>query len=312
MTVAVALLLGSLIVATWGHRPLLFLLRSNRDPRMSIVLWLVVLVSVFTTSITGVVLLGLPGHGGVAAALEHLHDCWATLHHGASPELEVAAAFLGAMSLFAVAGRLAWVGVRQTRIRQARRERHRFLVTVAAADHADGTNVVWLDHPNSMAFSVAGRPGFVAVSQGTRDLLRPSSLAATLAHEQAHLRGRHHLLLDIVDAAAAAVPVAPLFRAAPGAMRELVELAADVAAVRRCGATAVADALRLLSAAPRTGGLGMGTTAAGRRLTYLQRRPIHSGSAGRSVRCTVAGLIAATVPAVLGLLLFTGVACSLG
>ena len=236
MTVAVALLLGSLIVATCGHRPMLFLLRSNWDPRIGIVLWLVVLASVFVTSITGVVLLGLPGHGGLAAALEYLHDCWATLHHGALPELEVAAAFMGAISLFAVAGRLAWVGVQQTRIRHARRERHRFLVTVAAADDADGTNVVWLDHPNPMAFSVAGRPGFVAVSRGTRDLLRPSSLAATLAHEQAHLRGRHHLLLDIVDAAAAAVPVAPLFRAAPGAMRELVELAADVAAVRRCGA----------------------------------------------------------------------------
>lgn len=56
----------------------------------------------------------------------------------------------------------------------------------------------------------------------------------------------------------------------------------------------------------------MATTAAGRRLTHLQRRPVRRGSAPRSVRCTVVGLIAAMVPGVLGQLLFTGVACSLG
>lgn len=138
------------------------------------------------SSMAGVVLLGLPGHGELAVVLERLQDCWARLHHGVLPELEVAAAVFGA-TFPAVAGRLAWVGVRQTRVRRERRERHRFLVTVAAPDHAAGTNVVWLDHPNPVAFSVAGRPGFVAVSRGARDFRRPAALAATLAHEQAHL-----------------------------------------------------------------------------------------------------------------------------
>jgi len=313
MTIAIALLLGSLVLVTHGHRPLQRMLRSNCDPRVSIVAWLVGLVSVLATSILGVVLLGLPGHGGVAALLENLNSCWSALQHGALPGREEAFAVLGALALSAIVGRLAWVGVRQTRIRRERRERYRFLMIVADTNRADGSNVVWLDHPDPVAFSVAGRPGLVAVSQGARDLLRPTALAATLEHEQAHLRGRHHLLLDIVDAAAAAVPGAPLFREAPRAMRELVELAADVAAVRRCGPVAVADALRVLSAAtPTADGIAMANTAVGRRLAHLQAGSAHRGSAARAVSCTAAALVVAVLPAALGLVLLTSVACSAG
>ncbi len=156
----------------------------------------------FATSIGGVVLLGLPGHGGVAELLETLHSCWSTLHHGAVPELESALAVAGALTLSAIVGRLGWVAARQTRVRRTRRERYRFLMTVADSNRVAGTNVVWLDHPDPIALSVAGRPGVVAVSRGARDLLPPAALAAALEHEQAHLRGRHHLVLDVVDAAA--------------------------------------------------------------------------------------------------------------
>jgi hypothetical protein len=107
MIIAAALLVGSLIVATCGHWPLQVLLRSNCDPRMSIVGWLVGLVSVFATSIGGVVLLGLPGHGGVAELLETLHSCWSTLHHGAVPELEKALAVVGALTLCVIVADLA-------------------------------------------------------------------------------------------------------------------------------------------------------------------------------------------------------------
>jgi Zn-dependent protease with chaperone function len=311
MIIALALLLGSLLVATHGHRPLLRMLRSNSDPRVSIVAWLFALGSVFATSVVGVLLLGLPGHGGVVALLASLNSCWATLQHGALPGWEEASAVLGAGALTAIVGRLVWVGLRQTRIRRERRERYQFLVTVAGVNQIDDSNnVVWLDHSYPLAFSVAGRPGLVAVSLGARDLLRAPALAATLEHEQAHLRGRHHLLLDIVDAAAAAIPVAPLFRAAPRAMRELVELAADVAATRCCSSTDLAEALRVLSVAPPAAeGIAMANSAVARRLARLQSGPACRGSAARALACTAVGLVAAVMPAVLGFILLSTVAC---
>lgn len=313
MTLALALLFGSLLMATHGHRPLLSMLRSNWDPRVGIVAWLCALGSVFATSMVGVLLLGLPGHGGVAALLADLNSCWSTLQHGALPGWEEASAVVGAFALTVIVGRLAWVGARQTRIRRERRERYRFLVTVAGVDKIAESNVVWLEHPFPLAFSVAGRPGLVAVSRGARDLLRPTALAATLEHEQAHLRRRHHLLLDIVDAAAAAFPAAPLFRRAPPAMRELIELAADATAARRCSSTALADALRVLSAAPPAAeGIAMANAAVTRRLARLQSGPTCRGSAVRMLWCTAAGLVATVMPAAVALILLTSVACSVG
>lgn len=313
MTIALGLLLGSLLVSAHGHRPLLRLLASNWDPRVSIVIWLVVLGGVFATNIVGVLLLGLPGHGGVAALLGNLDSCWSTLRHGALPGWEEASSVVGAVALAGIVGRLVWVGVRQTKIRRERRERYRFLVAVAGVNGDAEPNVVWLDHPTPLAFSVAGRPGVVAVSNGARALLSPSALAATLAHERAHLRGRHHLLLDIVDAAAAAIPIAPLFREAPAAMRELIELAADVEATRTCCPTALADALRVFSAAPPTAeGMAMANTSVTRRLNRLQAAPRCRGAAVRTLRCSVAALIAAAMPATVGLLLLSTVACSVG
>lgn len=313
MTIALALLLGSLLVASYGHRPLLRLAGSTVDPRVGIVAWLVALASVFATSIVGILVLGLPGHGGIPAVLASVSSCWSILGHGALPGWEDASAALGALALSAIVGRLAWVGVRQTRIRRQRRERYRFLVSLADGSQTAGSNVVWLDHPNPVAFSVAGRPGLVAVSHGVRDILRPTALAATLEHEQAHLRGHHHLLLDLVDATAAALPAAPLFREAPRAMRCLVELAADVAAVRRCGVTAVADALQVLSTVPPAAeGIAMANTAIDQRLSRLQAGPVRHGPVLRAFSCGVAACVVALAPGALGVLLLTSVACSVG
>jgi beta-lactamase regulating signal transducer with metallopeptidase domain len=66
---------------------------------------------------------------------------------------------------------------------------------------------------------------------------------SVLAHERAHLTGRHHLLVAVAQALRATLPFVPLFRRAPSAVRDLVELAADLAAVHACGPAAVRNAL---------------------------------------------------------------------
>src|SRR5699024_4204808 len=59
--------------------------------------------------------------------------------------------------------------------------------------------------------------------------------ASVLAHEQAHLKGRHHLPLTWIRLLDTAFPGVPLLRAAATDVPELVEWAADDRAAREAG-----------------------------------------------------------------------------
>lgn len=82
---------------------------------------------------------------------------------------------------------------------------------------------------------------------GLAKKLTGAQMDAVLAHERAHLTGRHHLIVAIGEAMASEFPLLPLFKPAPGMLGELVELVADAAAVRECGADAVRSALLKVS-----------------------------------------------------------------
>ena len=316
MSDALALLLGSVLVAVHGQRPLLRLTRSTFvDPQVSLIAWLVMLASVVVTAVVGVVFLGLPGHGALSPLLGQINSCWAALRHGALPSWEQGWALIGGLGLTAIALRVGVVARRQTRIRRRRREQYRFLLALVGTRSAQGSSieVVWLDHQDAVAFSVAGNPGLIVLSQGLRDQLTPHALAATVEHERAHLRGHHQFVLDVVDALAAALPLAPLFRSAPAALRELVESAADAAAVRRCGAPAVRAALRRITATSQPeGGLAMASTGIARRLQRLDSGRGPLPGVMRSLAIAAIAGTAAALPAVLGLAFVVSVACSVG
>jgi Zn-dependent protease with chaperone function len=314
MTGALALLFGAVVMSVQGPRALLPLTRSVRvDPRVAMVAWLASVFSVVITAAAGVLFLGLPGHGGLGELLGRLNSCWSALSHGALPSWEQIVALVGVVTLAAMTVRLAVVATAQTRARRARREHCRFLLALVATSNEHSPQILWLDSAELVAFSVSGRPGLIVASQGVRQQLPAAAVAATLEHERAHLRGRHQLILDVVDALAAALPIAPLFRAAPIALRELVELAADNTAVRHCGSAAVADALRAMTAGDHPGyGLAMAGTATARRLQRLDSGRSMSSGPVRSLWCALMALGATALPALLGLLLLLSVACSVG
>jgi Zn-dependent protease with chaperone function len=104
---------------------------------------------------------------------------------------------------------------------------------------SDGLLVVADGSPQ--AFAVPGRPGHVVVTTGMRDLLSARHLDALLAHERAHLAGRHHRLVLLADLAAAAHPA---LRWVARQVDYLVERAADEAAAVRTGSRrTVAEAI---------------------------------------------------------------------
>ncbi|MFZ7088341.1 M48 family metalloprotease [Curtobacterium sp. RRHDQ10] len=114
-----------------------------------------------------------------------------------------------------------------------------------AAPHrlVDGTIVAVVEADHALACAVPGRSGGVLVSSGLRARLDDREFAAVVAHEAAHLRGRHALVVAVAESIERAVPWVPGARAMARSTRVLVEFAADDAAARRTGADVVARAV---------------------------------------------------------------------
>ncbi|WP_406832949.1 M56 family metallopeptidase [Pedococcus sp. KACC 23699] len=148
----------------------------------------------------------------------------------------------------AMLARVLWAGHRVgTRLRSERR-RHRQLVDAlgthdSRAASLAGGEVRVLAHPTPTAYCLPGRRHRVVLTEGALLALPADELAAVLAHERAHLRARHDLVLEFFAVLHEAVP--QRLRAV-GALREvrlLVEVLADRAARRVAGPVPLARAL---------------------------------------------------------------------
>ena len=89
------------------------------------------------------------------------------------------------------------------------------------------------------------------LTSGALAVLDPGQLTAVLAHERAHLAGRHHLLIVLTRGLAAAFPGVPLFTRGPAEVARLAEMCADDSAARLSSRPTLVTAL-----------LAMGTGAA--------------------------------------------------
>jgi Zn-dependent protease with chaperone function len=163
----------------------------------------------------------------------------------ASTELPAWAVALALVFSAAMLVRLLWSGHRiGTTLRTQRRE-HRTLVDALGTDTGDDVRV--LSHPTPTAYCLPGLRRRVVLTEGALTALPPAELAAVMAHERAHLRARHDLVLEFFTVLHRAVP--PWVRA-PAALREvrlLIEVLADRVARRRTGPVALARALVTLA-----------------------------------------------------------------
>lgn len=293
MTVALALLLGSAAVGWLAPR----VLGRISDPVVALVAWTASVAAVVITSTVAVVLLVLPEHG--LGVLDTLHHCWESVRHGSSPTVEVVSGLTGGALVTALLVRLVVVGARGSRQRARAREEHLSVLRIAGRREAGAHPTVWLDHDRPLAFSLAGRPGIVVATEGLHRHLTPSQVDAVLDHERAHLDGRHHLLVAAADAVAATLPVLPLFTRAATTIRELVEMAADLASARTHGVETVRAALMRVSChgAPNSA-LAMSRDALGTRLDSLQRRRRMPNRTRRLLSCGIAGATAMTLPVI--------------
>lgn len=209
--------------------------------------------------------------------------------------------------------RLSLLGLRESRELRAARTRQRGALQLVARP-GPGAGVWVVDDPRTAAYCLPGSRGMVVISTGVVDRLSPDELSAVLAHERAHLRGRHHLARHLSDVLSRAFPLVPLLRTAAEEVPKLLELRADDVAAAVHGRRALARALVRLAAAPATpvpatsGALhaaAMQTLARVERLTApsdRRRGPLTAGIVALSVSAvSIAPLVAVAAPAVLAL-----------
>ncbi|MEV6304818.1 M56 family metallopeptidase [Actinoplanes sp. NPDC051861] len=188
--------------------------------------------------------------GVVLAAPEELTRAAGARH----PEAAAALGFSLAVAGTIVARLLISLGRVSYRAR-ARRARHRMLVDLLdrVERHEDlgGGEVRVLDGPLPLAYCVPGRSPRVVLSDGVLRVLDREQVDAVLAHERAHLRHRHELVMESFTAFYRAVPRPLRSRQPLDAVHLLLEMVADDAARRRTGPAPLRAALaRLADAVP--------------------------------------------------------------
>ena len=237
---------------------------TARTPRLAMGLWLAWPVSWIIGAVLAILavaapsLLSWPGSGPAAGHGEAAG--WVLTGTG----LALAAAIVlrtGAC----LAGELA----------RRRHELGEHAALAAAAGRPDhDLGVVIVDYDTPTAYCLPRGRQRIVVSAGALLALRPEQIQAVVAHERAHLRGRHHLALAIAAALARAFPCVPLLTQAAPQLAVLAEMAADDAAARRHDSEALAEALVILARARvRPAALTAGGPAAIARMRRLLSPP---------------------------------------
>ncbi|EID56281.1 M56 family metallopeptidase [Saccharomonospora xinjiangensis] len=303
MTLALGLLAAAIVIGVAAPAYLRLAVTPRVRPGLALAGWASSVLAVSLLVPAAGLLLAFPAGSGLDGLIGMANTCVnAVLSRGEVVWADIAR-LGGAAVLLGMTVRV--IAVALVTLRRHRRDRREHVTLLRAVGHADG-RVLWIETPVPVAYSVGGRDATIVATRGVARLSAPER-DAVLAHEQAHLRGRHHLLVLLADIAAVALPFIPLFRLAPDAVRVLVELAADADAARRHGPGPVRSALLSVTAgqAPNTA-LAMSRDAVDARLLWLEnshlatrRMPVRAGYALATVVTTVPALLAVAAVAAL-------------
>lgn len=279
----------------------------QRSPGAAILLWQALGLSWGLAAVGALAGLGaIPNEHGVAggALSSTVRALRGPLLGAGVPTFYVARlAFVAASA--ALLALLSWVLVAASAAVIVARHRHRELLTLLAHGDPKVPGALVVDHPSATAYCVPGLRSTIVVSAGTLNLLDQAELAAVLAHERAHLRARHDLVLLPFGALVRAFPRSRLVRRAHTTVGLLVEMLADDRALRHRPARELATALLRVGAAGTglapSGALaataGQGEVAA--RVARLLAPPPRLPAPAQALICSAAALLVAVPVTVL-------------
>jgi len=237
-------------------------------PRLGVAAWQVVSMSMAGAVVLAGLSLAVPGSVFSHGLADLLRSCVMAVRNAYATPGGAAGAGSGMVLAGVVSARVAYCCTRTLRRAARRRQAHTLaLELVGRHDAALGVTVVEAD--GAIAYCLPGT-GRIVLSTGALTALGPAELRAVLAHERAHLGGRHHLVLAGADALAQAFPRLSLFRIARDEITRLIEMLADDTAARRQDRLSVAGALaRMACAQAPAGALGAGGSTALARVRRL-------------------------------------------
>jgi Zn-dependent protease with chaperone function len=283
----------------------------RRSPAAAILLWQSLGLAAGLAAVGTLVSLSLPGDSlGVARSILHLGSVFP------ADAFRIPVAFgpvsiLPAMLLLvrmaclaaglALLASLCWVLIAAAAAARQARRRQRALLALLAHGDPKVPGALVVDYPTAAAYCLPGlRSRIVVLSVGTLELLGRRELAAVLAHEHAHLRERHDLVLLPFSALRRAFPRSAICGESHRALALLVEMLADDHSLRGRPARELVSALVRFGTAGTcpapAGALAAGEGEVAARVARLLQpvRPLPV-AASASVYCTAALLIAATV-----------------
>ncbi len=282
----------------------------RRSPAAAILLWQALGLAAGLAAVGTLVSLSLPGDSlGVARSILHLGSVFpadAFRFPVAFGPVSILPAMLLLLRMACLAAGLAllaslcWVLIAASAAALQARRRQRALLALLAHGDPKVPGALVVDYPTAAAYCLPGlRSRIVVLSVGTLELLGRRELAAVLAHEHAHLRERHDLVLLPFSALRRAFPRSVICAQAHRAVALLVEMLADDHALRGRPARELVSALVRFGTAGTcpapAGALAAGEGEVAARVARLMRPVPLPAAASAGVCCTAALLVAATI-----------------
>ncbi len=307
MSIAVGLMLYAAALSWCGPGLLTRVTSRGINPKLGVAAWLTAVAGVITAWLAAVVVLivdaldAIPSGPVWTVCLEIVGYSG---HIGMARPIAATTATVLLVAAFTVT---VWVARGIVRVLRALRSaNHEHAAAARVIGHPTQWRdvvVVEADHP--AAYCVAGRPRAIVVTSAAVASLQDDQLAAVVAHEQAHLSGRHHQILMLLRAAASALPAVPLAAAGPEVVARLLEMCADDSAARRHGSHPLLCGLMALVAptAVPVAALGAAGTA------VLDRASRLAAPAARGARWCDRVRLWTTIGLTIAVPLFAGVLC---
>jgi Zn-dependent protease with chaperone function len=223
----------------------------RRSPAAAILLWQGLGLGWGLAAVGTLLAIGAAGYGsGVASGtfsrIAGLTRTWSWQLGSSGSAVFQLLCLVSGLALLAL---LCWILLAASAAVVRARQRQRILLSLLAHGDPKVPGALVVDHPAAAAYCLPGLRSAIVVSAGTLELLDADELAAVLAHERAHLRERHDLVLLPFAALLRAFRWASVARQAQRAVALLVEMHADDRALQHRPARELATALLRVGAA---------------------------------------------------------------
>jgi bla regulator protein blaR1 len=231
----------AMLRASWPHR----------SPAAAILLWQALGLAGGIAAVGALLAVGFSGPGagtglpgGVTTMAGRLASGqWVAPHQPPLLTATRLTALVAGLALFTV---LCWMLVLAFADAVGARRRQRALLALLAHGDPKVPGALVIDYPAAAAYCLPGIRSQIVVSVGALDLLAPAELTAVLAHERAHLRARHDLVLIPFTSLRRTFPRSRVIAQAYRTVALLVEMMADDRALRVRGLLARELATALL------------------------------------------------------------------